>query len=151
MDSWLGILEHLRTTAGITQSWTWSHVVNTSDLQWFSMVKHLTELNGFITLLSMRKMLIIKQSMTWKSWTLFRLVEIVVTSLVRMLNTNLNFATLCWAIQYELVRDHPYTWAIRPELCQWPPGFTLAYTLTCILFAVWLEIWLRLDLAPALP
>ncbi len=30
------------------------------------------------------------------------------------------------------VKSHPYALATRLELYQWPPGFTLAYTLTCI-------------------
>ena len=54
MNSWLGILEHLR----IIESW--SHVVDISELQWVGMLKHLLELNACITLLPMRKMLIIK-------------------------------------------------------------------------------------------
>ncbi len=40
------------------------------------------------------------------------------------------------------VRGHPCTLVTWLELCQWPPGLTLAYALTCIVFAVWLQIWL---------
>ncbi len=43
----------------------------------------------------------------YSSWTFFRLVVIFVTCLVRMLNTNLNFATVYWAIQYKLCQRPP--------------------------------------------
>ena len=54
--SWLG---HSRTSPALPVSWSWQYVVNTSELQWVGMLKHCHELNASITLLPMRKMLII--------------------------------------------------------------------------------------------
>ena len=57
--SWLG-----HTSRALPVSWSWQYVVNrdTSELQWVGMLKHFHELNASITLLPMRKMLIIEIS-----------------------------------------------------------------------------------------
>ena len=107
INEWIRDLEfYIRTAAGNVQSWTWSHVVNTSELQWIGMLKHLTELNDFITLLPMRKMLIMKYTLFWSSWTFF---VISWSSFDLVLVTT--FETLC----------HTYRVILRLELFHWPP------------------------------
>ena len=152
MESWLGLLKHLRTAAGSVPSWFWSLVVNTSELQWICMLKHLIELNGFITLLPMRKMLIIE----------LRCLGVAEPSSsccdhhkLPCANT-LHLSKICHPMGY------------RYELCQRPPvhfgllGLNSSGTTRVYIgmyfglhsIAVWLEIHLRptrLYLAPALP
>jgi len=116
--SWLG---HSRTPLALPVSWSWPYVVNTSELQWVGMLKHYHELNASITLLPMRKMLIIEISVC--KW--LNMSEVVSWSLLLAFGLWLSFK-LCPFASFFLVLQFP--WLSFSTSCH---GFSLCFLSRC--------------------
>ena len=116
---------------------SWSHVVDTSELQWVGMLKHLLELNTSITLLPMRKMLIsdywlFEQPVYWRSWSWLLPFVLACIQVALYLKLYLSFRLRLFA--FCLVLQFP-----------WRSGLFLPHSTLChgfsLCFAILLLAW----------